>query len=87
VVLDVPPTVGAGLFGSLVNAWEIPVADVGPAGDDKGKRGKYLLLPPDYKAPLPAGYIPIQLQTINGYALLRAIPPVRLKAIKLKRSI
>ena len=43
VVLDVPPTIGAGLFGSLVDAWEVPVADVGPLGDDQGKGGKYLL--------------------------------------------
>ncbi|WP_408600889.1 DUF1254 domain-containing protein [Pseudomonas sp. PLMAX] len=74
IVLDVPPTVGAGLFGSLVDAWEVPVSDVGPAGDDQGKGGKYLLLPPGYKQPVPAGYFPLQFETVNGYALLRAIP-------------
>jgi hypothetical protein len=74
VVLDVPPTVGAGLFGSLVDAWEVPVSDVGPAGDDQGKGGKYLLVPPGYKDAIPAGYFPIQFETVNGYALLRAIP-------------
>jgi hypothetical protein len=74
VVLDVPPTVGAGLFGSLVDAWEVPVADVGPAGEDAGKGGKYLLLPPEFKEAVPTGYIPVRWSTINGYALLRAIP-------------
>lgn len=74
VVLDVPPTVGAGLFGSLVDAWEVPVSDVGPAGDDQGKGGKYLLIPPGYKESVPAGYLPIRFETVNGYALLRAIP-------------
>ena len=74
VVLDVPPTIGAGLFGSLVDAWEVPVSDVGPAGDDQGKGGKYLLVPPGYKDAIPAGYFPIQFETVNGYALLRAIP-------------
>lgn len=74
VVLDVPPTVGAGLFGSLVDAWEVPVSDVGPAGDDQGKGGRYLLIPPGYKESVPAGYFPIQFETVNGYALLRAIP-------------
>jgi hypothetical protein len=39
VVLDVPPTVGAGLFGSLTDAWQVPLTDVGAAGDDQGKRG------------------------------------------------
>lgn len=38
------PGVGAGLFGSIMDAWQIPLADVGPAGDDEGKGGKYLLL-------------------------------------------
>jgi hypothetical protein len=74
VVLDVPPTIGAGLFGSLVDAWEVPVSDVGPAGDDQGKGGKYLLVPPNFKRALPSGYFPAHFQTVNGYALLRAIP-------------
>jgi hypothetical protein len=49
VVLDVPPTVGAGLFGSLLNAWQVPLVDVGAEGEDAGKGGKYLLLPPGSK--------------------------------------
>jgi len=73
VVLEVPPTIGAGLFGSLVDAWEVPLADVGPEGEDAGKGGKYVLLPPNFKDAVPEKYIPIRLQTFNGYALLRAI--------------
>jgi len=46
VVLDVPPAVGAGLFGSMLDAWQVPVADVGPQGEDQGKGGNYLLLRP-----------------------------------------
>jgi hypothetical protein len=74
VVIDVPPTVGAGLFGSLLDVWQVPVADIGPAGKDGGKGGKYLLLPPGYKNAVPAGYIPIQWTSLNGYSMLRAIP-------------
>jgi hypothetical protein len=74
IVLDIPPTVGVGLFGSIVDAWQVPVADVGTAGEDKGKGGKYLLLPPSDKQSVPPGYFPLQFQTVNGYALLRAIP-------------
>ena len=40
IVLDVPAAVGAGLFGSVVDAWQVPLADVGPAGDDGSKGGK-----------------------------------------------
>ena len=73
VVLDVPAAVGAGLFGSVVDAWQVPVTDVGPAGDDAGNGGKYVFVPPGYAAQLPQGYFPIQFQTFNGYSLLRAI--------------
>ena len=73
VVFEIPAAVDAGLFGSIVDAWQVPVADVGPEGEDKGKGGKYLLLPPSDTLAVPPGYIPIQFQTVNGYALLRAI--------------
>jgi hypothetical protein len=91
-VLDIPPPVGAGLFGSLCDAWQIPLADVGANGDDKGKGGKYLLLPPNYKQTVPTGCFPIQFQTVNGYALLRAIPAGsseedQVKAIDLVKKI
>jgi len=74
VVLDLPPAVGAGLFGSMNDAWQIPQADVGPAGEDQGKGGKYLMLPPGYTEAVPAGYLPIRFNTYNGYSILRSIP-------------
>src|SRR5262249_46347117 len=49
VVLEIPPAVEAGLFGTLLDAWQVPLADVGPEGEDQGKGGKYLLLPPDFQ--------------------------------------
>lgn len=39
---------------------------------DKGQGGKYLLLPPDYKEKVPAGYIPLPSSTYRSYALLRS---------------
>lgn len=74
VVLDFPAAAGAGLFGSILDAWQVPMADVGPAGEDHGKGGKYLLLPPDFQGSVPDGYIPIRSRTYNGYGLFRAIP-------------
>ena len=73
IVLDVPAAVGAGLFGSVVDAWQVPLTDVGPAGDDGGKGGKYLFVPYGYSETLPQGYFPIRFETFNGYGLLRAI--------------
>lgn len=74
LVLELPPSTGAGLFGSVLDAWQVPRADVGANGDDKGLGGKYLLLPPDYPDPPPQGYRPVRFDTHNGYALLRVIP-------------
>jgi hypothetical protein len=74
VVIDVPPARGAGLFGSILDAWQTPIADIGPEGEDKGEGGKYLLLPPEVEGEPPAGYLPLRFSTYNGYALFRAIP-------------
>ncbi|HEY9229987.1 MAG TPA: DUF1254 domain-containing protein [Gemmatimonadaceae bacterium] len=77
LVLEVPPAVGAGLFGSVLDAWQIPVGDIGPEGEDEGKGGKYLLLPPDFREDAHAGYISLRFATYNGYAVFRAIPKTR----------
>jgi len=74
VVVEIPPAVDAGLFGTLLDAWQVPLADVGPEGEDQGKGGKYLLLPPDFRSNAQTGYIVVRPQTFNGYALFRSIP-------------
>lgn len=61
VVLEVPAaTTKSSLYGQVVDHWQITIADVGPAGIDKGKGGQYLFLPPGYAEAIPAGYIPIK---------------------------
>jgi len=58
VVLEVPAAgPDASLYGQVVDAWQFTIADVGPAGLDKGQGGKYLFTPPGYKEAIPAGYI------------------------------
>jgi len=74
VVVEVPRAAGAGLFGSILDAWQVPLVDLGPDGADAGKGGKYLLLPPGFTGQPPAGYTPVYLRTFNGYVALRAIP-------------
>lgn len=74
VVVDIPPAVEAGLFGSLLDAWQVPLVDVGPRGEDQGNGGKYLLLPPNFDGDVPTGYILVRARTYNGYSLLRVIP-------------
>ena len=74
VVLEIPPA-DEGLFnGSVMNYWQAAIEDVGPGGVDKGKGGKYLILPPGYdRSKVPAGYIAMPSDTYQGYALLRSV--------------
>jgi hypothetical protein len=74
VVLEVPAKNDkASLYGQIVDAWQATIADVGPAGADKGAGGKYLLIPPGYQEPIPSGYLPIPS---SGYRVLLAFRSV-----------
>lgn len=73
IVLDLPPADEKNVIvGSFDVAWQNALADVGPAGEDKGKGGKYLILPPGYKQTPPEGYIVLRSETIRGFAILRS---------------
>src|SRR4249919_3594273 len=56
IVLEIPPADEGSITGSIDDCWQTAIEDVGPAGLDKGKGGKYLVLPPGYKDPTPGGY-------------------------------
>ncbi len=57
VVVDLPAASSDGsLYGQVVDAWQVTLADVGPAGLDRGGGGKYLFTPPEHKEPIPQGY-------------------------------
>jgi hypothetical protein len=74
MVLEIPPAGDAGsITGTIMDSWQAALEDVGPAGVDKGKGGKYLILPPSYKDAPPDGYIVLPSQTYQGFALLRSI--------------
>ncbi|MFD1603347.1 DUF1254 domain-containing protein [Flavobacterium artemisiae] len=73
VVLEIPPAEGSSsLTGSLDDGWQTAIEDIGPAGVDKGKGGKYIILPPGYKGKVPSGYIPMPSSTYTGFAILRS---------------
>jgi hypothetical protein len=73
MVLEIPPADDGVINGTIMDAWQVPLEDVGPAGVDKGKGGKYLLLPPNHSAAVPDGYIALPSPNHQGYALLRSI--------------
>src|SRR5882724_3246457 len=74
VVLEIPAADEGSITGTVMDVWQCALEDVGPTGVDKGQGGKYVILPPNYKDKLPAGYIPLPSDTYEGYALLRSIP-------------
>jgi hypothetical protein len=74
IVLEIPPAGDQGsITGTVMDCWQAALEDVGPAGVDKGKGGKYLILPPGYRDTPPNGYIVLPSQTYQGFALLRSI--------------
>jgi len=73
VVLEIPPADEGSITGSIDDCWQTAIEDVGPAGADKGKGGKYLILPPDYKDKVPSGYIVLTTYNYEGFGLLRSI--------------
>jgi hypothetical protein len=66
-VLEMP----AGMLGALNDHWFRYIEDVGPAGPDKGKGGKYLVLPPAYEGEVPEGYFIARSRTYQIWVLLR----------------
>jgi hypothetical protein len=73
IVIEVPPAGDGAIVGTIMDAWQTPLEDVGPSGADQGKGGKYLILPPGYAESIPSGYIALPSLTYKGYALLRSI--------------
>jgi hypothetical protein len=73
MVLEIPPADEGSITGTVMDAWQNALEDVGPAGVDKGNGGKYLILPPGYNDRAPDGYIALPSDTYQGYALLRSI--------------
>src|ERR1044072_3385099 len=73
MVLEIPPADGGVINGTIMDAWQVPLEDVGPAGVDKGRGGKYLILPPGHAGPGPGGYVMLPSPHYQGYALLRSI--------------
>jgi hypothetical protein len=74
VVVEIPPSgEGVGIFGTLMDAWQRPLEDVGAKGKDGGLGAKYLMLPPGYDGELLPGAITLEQRTYNGFSILRPI--------------
>lgn len=63
LVVEVPPKV----LGTINDMWFRWVIDVGITGPDKGRGGKYLLLPPGYQGRVPEGYFVVRSPTFSNW--------------------
>ena len=66
-VIDLPP----GMLGILDDMAFQYMVDLGVAGPDKGKGGKYLVLPPGYKGDIPKGYFVVPSKTSGVWVFMR----------------
>jgi hypothetical protein len=70
LVVEVPPKT----LGMIDDFWFRYVTDIGIVGPDKGKGGKYLLLPPGYKDEVPEGYMIVRVPTFESILVWRNMP-------------
>ncbi len=74
MVVEIPASAdGVGIFGTIMDAWQRPIDDVGAAGRDKGRGGKYVLVPKGYDDPLLPGAYTYEQRTNHGFAILRPV--------------
>ena len=60
------------VLGLIDDFWYRWVADVGITGADKGKGGKYLILPPGYTGEVPEGYFVVRPSTYGNWMPFRS---------------
>jgi hypothetical protein len=74
IVVELPPsTPDVGIFGTLMDAWQRPIDDVGALGRDRGRGATYILVPPGYNGPLLPKALVYEQRTNNGFTALRPI--------------
>ena len=71
-VIEMPPGHTA---GGLADFWQREQAVIGEMGPDKGKGGKYILVPPTMKDFKAAGYFIVPCNTVNMFFGFRTLDP------------
>lgn len=73
MVLEIPSAGAQGsINANIVNTWQLPLEDAGAHGIDEGKGIRFLIVPPGYKDPVPAGFHVLEPGTYGSYALIRS---------------
>jgi hypothetical protein len=84
VVMDVP--VGP-IAGSAMDFWQRPLSDLGLAGPDQGKGGKYVFVGPGQEAPTVPRGIVLRSPTFRVVFFYRALDPDPAKAETLSKGV
>jgi hypothetical protein len=79
IVVELPPGLMAGM---IMDVWQRVLADLGVVGPDKGKGGKFLILPPGHNRVEPKGYYVVQSPTRAVFAGVRLLDRDTEKAIR-----
>lgn len=69
LVVYAPPHV----IGMFTDFYQRTLTDVGASGPDRARGGLYLLVPPDYDGPEPAGYFTVRSSTFNVFLFFRTV--------------
>ena len=75
-VIDLPPR----MLGILDDMAFLYMTDLGMAGPDKGKGGKFLILPPGYTGNVPDGYYVVKSNTYGAWLFMRGYLDKGIKA-------
>ena len=68
-VVEIPPEA---VLGCFYDFWNRALEDFGLPGPDRGKGGKYLILPPGYEGDIPKGYFVVKSTSYMVFAVGRA---------------
>jgi hypothetical protein len=71
ITVELPPGPLLGVANDLNFRW---VIGMGLPGPDAGKGGKHIILPPDYKGEVPAGYCTGTSTTYKVFLIIRSLP-------------
>ena len=72
--------------GMVMDFWQRAMTDLGQAGPDKGKGGKYLLIGPGQTAPKETGYWVVPVTTNNFFAGIRVLDPGEVSVVAAQKG-
>jgi hypothetical protein len=78
-VIEAPPR----MLGFIQDGLQRYLMDIGPLGPDKGKGGRFLVVPPGFKGPVPSGYFVSRSPT---YSVAFAVRASRSEGRPIRRS-